>query len=101
MNKQDYIEELNRIDEIHLKNQLVRDLLVREFKLECTHDAEFIDIKTDYHEDEYGRYQPSWDTCTYTCKNCGSQLYQNKAQFKTWEEIQIALSSKIKKEYGL
>ena len=101
MNKQDYIEELNRIDEIQMKNQLVRDLLVREFKLECKHEAEFIDIKQDYHEDEFGRYQPSWDTYTYTCKNCGSQLYQHKVQLKTYEEVSEAISNKIKKEYLL
>lgn len=100
MNKQDYIEELNRIDEIHLKNQLVRDLLVREFKLECTH-ACGIDVHTDYHEDDFGRYQPSWDTYTYTCKNCGSQLYQHKVQLRTYDEVSAAISDKIKKEYGL
>lgn len=101
MNKQDYLEELNRLDEIQTKTQLVKDLLVREFKLECKHEPEFIDIKTDYHEDEFGRYQPSWDTYTYTCKNCSSQLYQNKVQFKTWVEVQEALSAKIRKEYLL
>lgn len=99
MNKQDYIKELNRLEEIHIKTQLVRDLLVREFKLECTHDAEFIRAKTDYNEDEYGRAY--WNTQTYTCENCGSQLCKNKGEFKTYEEISVAISNKIKKEYLL
>ena len=101
MNKQDYLDELDRLNDIDIKNHLTIDLLVREFKLECLHLFEFINTKANYEEDEFGRSQPSWTTYRYWCSNCYGDADGVKTPFKFHEEIQKAIDEQIYKEYSL
>jgi len=101
MDKQDYIEELNRIDEIDIKNQLVRDLLVREFKLECTHNESDITVDSSYEEDEYGKHMESWTKHYYTCNNCNCTTGGFKTKLKSITEIQSAITDAVERAYRL
>ncbi len=99
MNKKDYLEELNRLDEIIIKTKLVNDLLVREFKLECTHEQPDLVMVSSYEEDEYGRHMESWTKHYYTCNNCCTTSGGFSKKLKSVQDIQGAITAIIKREY--